>query len=67
MLIASPKDIEGLSSAMFTLIKNENLRIKIGFNGRLLVEQGYAWNKVILDLDSLLSKLSKTRRRMAHS
>ncbi|MCL5072417.1 MAG: glycosyltransferase family 4 protein [Actinobacteria bacterium] len=52
-LIIPPKNPEKISAAMTELIKDKELRRKLGKNGRSLVEEKYNWGKIIKDVDKI--------------
>jgi glycosyltransferase involved in cell wall biosynthesis len=48
----NPKEF---AQAVIELLRDENLRLKLGVAGRKLVEEKYDWKKVFKDLDKILS------------
>jgi len=46
-LVVPPKNSEAITEAMLELIKNKNLREKLGKNGKKLVEEKYSLGKVV--------------------
>jgi len=55
-----PKDERSLAEAILAVLKNEKLAIKMGRNGRKLVEEKYSWQKVV---DKLLATYSRLATR----
>ncbi|RLF91435.1 glycosyltransferase family 1 protein [Thermococci archaeon] len=51
-----PKDERALAEAILTILKNEELAIKMGINGRKLVEEKYPWGKVVRKILKLYKK-----------
>ena len=58
-LIVPPKDSEALAKAMLILIKNPDLRKKLGRNGRRLVEEKYSWDKITKKIERIYKELVK--------
>lgn len=60
-LIVPPNDVEKLSVAIKKLLENKELRLKLGIEGRRLIEEQYSWERIVKDLvevykDLLLKK-----------
>jgi len=53
VLMISPRDPKKISEAMITLIKDQNLRRKLGKNGRELVEKKYNWEKITKEVEKI--------------
>ena len=45
-IIVTPADAESLSKDMLTLLSDEGLALKMGKEGRRMVEEKFAWGKV---------------------
>ena len=43
--LSPPKDIEALAEKIMKLINDENLRIRMGENGRKMVENKFTWDR----------------------
>lgn len=54
--LVKPYDVEALTKALKTLIENEELRKKIGFRGREIVEEKYNWHDIA---DKILETYTK--------
>lgn len=52
----NPQDF---AQAVIELLRNEDLRLRLGENGRKLVEEKYDWNIVFKDLDKILTIIVK--------
>jgi len=51
-----PKDKRALAEALLTILRNEKLAIKMGSNGRKLVEEFYSWTKMARAILQLYEK-----------
>ena len=51
-----PKDKRALAEALLTILKDEKLAIKMGNNGRKLVEEFYSWPKIARTILQLYEK-----------
>jgi glycosyltransferase involved in cell wall biosynthesis len=56
-IIVRPWSIDDLTEAMVTLLADENLRRKLGYNGRVAVEQTYNLNRVVDSVEQLYEEL----------
>jgi len=45
-----PKDERALAEAILTVLKNEELAVKMGVNGRKLVEKNYSWSRIVKNI-----------------
>jgi glycosyltransferase involved in cell wall biosynthesis len=52
-----PKDEKALEKAILTVLRNEKLAIKMGDNGRKLVEKNYSWSRVAGNILELYKKI----------
>lgn len=57
-LLAEPGDVEGLADALIYLLKNEDIRKKMGDDGLKKVER-YSWEKIAEDTEKIYKKLVK--------
>ena len=55
-LLVKPGDVEGLADALIYLLKNEDVREKMGDDGRKKVEN-YSWEKIAEETDKIYKKL----------
>jgi len=56
-LLVPPRDSEALADAIIYLLKNKDIRERMGENGRKLVEEKYTWKKVAEETDKLYLSL----------
>lgn len=56
-LIIPSKDSKKVSEAMMTLIKDQNLRRKLGENGRKLVEKKYNWENITKEVEKIYKEV----------
>ena len=56
-LFAKVDDPEDLAKKIALLLKDENLRKRLGENGRKLVEEKYNWDKIAIKMEILFNKL----------
>ena len=49
-ILVAPDDSEALSDAIIKLIKNPDLRIKMGKKGREIAEKEFSWEKVVREI-----------------
>lgn len=52
-----PRNASSLSSAMLSLVTNDNLYRKIAHNGEKLVDAAFSWKIVLKDLEGLYDTL----------
>jgi len=55
-IVVPPDDDEAMSKALIKLLKDENLRKKLGKNGRQLVENGYTWHHVAENMMKIINE-----------
>lgn len=55
--LVPPNDPVALSNKLLTLIKDSDLRNKMGNRGRTIVQDNYLWSKIIVDIDKTYKKL----------
>ncbi|MEM3151209.1 MAG: glycosyltransferase family 4 protein [Candidatus Bathyarchaeia archaeon] len=58
-ILVPPKDSKKLSEALIRLLKNEVERIKMGKNGRKLMEKCFTWDKIVKETISLYELVIK--------
>jgi glycosyltransferase involved in cell wall biosynthesis len=56
-LIIPPNNVEKLTNAINELLENKELRLKLGLEGRRIIEKEYSWEKIIEDLIQIYNKL----------
>ena len=56
-LFSKPEDPKDLSEKIKELLEDEELRKKLAYNARSLVEQDYDWNKIALRYESIIHHL----------
>ncbi len=61
-IIVPPKNVKATAIAFERLISNENLRINMGKNGRLKVENNYNWSTNINQMLNLYSETIKNKK-----
>jgi glycosyltransferase involved in cell wall biosynthesis len=49
-LIVPPNNVEKLSNAINDLLEHKDLRIRLGIEGRKLIEEQYSWERIVKDL-----------------
>lgn len=55
-IILSSKDEKGFPKALEFLVKNENVRLRMGANGKNIVKEKYQWSRVSKDMGQFLMK-----------
>jgi len=56
-LIVAPKNSEELADAIIRLLENEELRMKMGVNGRNLVKASYTWKGIAQKMEKVYYEL----------
>lgn len=59
-LFCQPEDPEDLAQQIAKLLQNEELRIKLGRNGRKLIEEKYSWENVAGSMNEILKILTSS-------
>jgi len=58
-IIIAPRNQKNIIEAMTILIKNPELRKKLGENGRKLIEKNYRWDKIAKEMESIYEEIIK--------
>lgn len=56
-IIIPPKDIDALKEAIITILSNKELQLKMGKNGRELVQSKYEWKQIANSIYNLYGEL----------
>lgn len=63
-LLVPPEDVAALSESFIKLLKDGELRNRMGQAGRLLVENEFTWDQVVERLSSMIVEAAKAGRSM---
>ena len=55
--LVKPNDIDSLTNKIYEILKNKDLKEKLGQNGRQKVEQDFDWKKIVNEYSKLLKQL----------
>jgi glycosyltransferase involved in cell wall biosynthesis len=55
--LAEKEDVEGVAEVLLELLEDGGLRVKMGGEGRKVVEERFAWEKVMKQMEEVYGEL----------